>query len=469
MSGLTIADLGPTFFKSWTIPIYYADGRVGYASEEIAIGIASGFHRFGAKLSPQDQERYEKMARKPRAAKQATQAAALLEALKFVSVATDNDAHLGIAAKHVRMTDNMAVAYDGQLAAGHPIVEELTLCPQIDQLTRALAKSGKSLVVSETPSGRLSVKGEKLQAFVPCLKPEELAPVYPDPNIAPVDERIKAAFRCCGTLASEQGKRVVEASLMLRGGDCTGTNGAAILQFWHGNDLPPMGMVLPKVFCAAVAAVKAPVVGFGCSWSSPQKVSSVTFWFEGGAWLKTQCYADDWPPIEQLWQQANYQPVPEGLFDAIETVAEFNENGFVSFAENAVLSHKNPELGASYEVKGVQPGKGFAGKLMAQVAPWAKQIDLTTYPDRAFFVGGEPETPVRGIVMGVLERTEEVRQPPPKPEPQPEPSGTIGGAQMHGNDEPEGGGWSNTGGGWQSPASGFSGEIDDDVEIPFQG
>lgn len=400
----------------------------------------------------------DQMARGPRKTKQATQAEALIEALKFVSVASNNDTHLGAAAKHVRMSGNMAVTFDGQLAAGHPIVEELTLCPQISQLTKALSKTGKTLVVSETPAGRLSIKGEKLQAFVPCLKAEELAPVVPDANIAPVDDRIKAAFKCCGTLASESGVRVIEASLFLRGGDCTGTNGAAILQFWHGNDLPPMGMVLPKVFCAAVAAVKAPLIGFGCSWAQADypKVNSVTFHFEGGAWLKTQCYADDWPNTEQLWQQANYAPVPEGFFEAVDTVAEFNENGFVILAPNAVQSHKNAELGAAYEVKGLQPGKSFSGKLLGQVEPWCKQIDLTTYPDRAFFVGGEAETPVRGIVMGIFENAEE--EAAPQPQQQAEPSGTIGGAQMVGDDEPDNGGWS-------SPAGGFP--IDDDVEIPF--
>lgn len=408
------------------------------------------------------------MARGPRKAKTATQAEALIEALKFVSVATNNDTHLGAAAKHVRMSGNMAVTFDGQLAAGHPIVEELTLCPQIGQLSKALAKTGKTLVVSETPAGRLSIKGEKLQAFVPCLKAEQLAPVVPDPNIAPVDERIKAAFKCCGTLAVESGVRVIEASLFLRGGDCTGTNGAAILQFWHGNDLPPMGMVLPKVFCAAVAAVKAPLVGFGCSWAQADypKISSVTFHFEGGAWLKTQCYADDWPNTEQLWQQANYAAVPDGFFEAVDTVAEFNEHGFVTLMSNAVQSHRNAELGASYEVKGLQPGKSFAGKLLAQVEPWCKQIDLTTYSDRAFFVGGEAETPVRGIVMGILESNEEEAAPQPRETQQAaadngyvEPSGTVGGAQMVGDDD---------NGGWSSPANGgWSSPIDDDVEIPF--
>jgi hypothetical protein len=366
----------------------------------------------------------EAMAR-GRPAKQATTAIALLEALAFVKVATTNDATLGTNAEHVRMSGNMVVAFDGQMSAGHPIAEELNLCPHIGQLTKALSRSGKTLVIAETDGGRLSIKGEKLRALVPCLSADDLPPAGPDPRLAPADDRIKAAFKCCGSLASEAAKRVIEASLLLRRYDCTGTNGAAILQLWHGIDLPP-DMVVPKIYAAAVAAVKQPIEGFGASFDENNQVKSLTFFFQGGGWLKSLCYADKWPNIEPLWQQANLTAVPDGFFDAVETVAEFNDVGFITFADNAVWSHCDPNVGAQYDVPGLQAGKGFYGKLIAQVRPWCGQIDLTTYPDRAFFTGGEAETPVRGIIMGTVEETKvEVKPPERKVCPQDNQACTI--------------------------------------------
>lgn len=375
------------------------------------------------------------MAKTPRKPKQATQAAALVEALNFVSVATKNDGVIGGAAKHVRLVGKFVVAFDGVLSAGHPIAEELTVCPQIDQLSKALSRSGKTLTISETATGRLSIKGEKLQAYVPCRPAEDLPPAFADPGLAPADDRIKAAFKCCGTLASENDPRVMAASLLLRGGDCTGTNGAAILQFWHGIDLPP-AMVLPKVFCAAVAATKAVVVGFGASFNNG-KVASVTFYFEGGAWLKSVCYSDEWPSIDGLWLQPNYGPVPDGLFEGIDAVDDFHEHGHVTFANNAVQSHSSADIGAQYAVPGLQAGKKFAGKLMKQVAPFCDLIDLNTYPDRAFFMGGDPATPVRGIVMGIVENTYS------------EPVGP----------EPEAAVETEAQGGWSAPAQGWSGGV----------
>jgi hypothetical protein len=428
----------------------------------------------------QKQRERDDMARRATTVKKATQAAALLEALKFVSVAA-GDKDLIETSGHVRLAGNFAVTFDGQLTAGHPIVEELTLCPQIDQLTKALNRSGKSLVIAETPNGRLSIKGERLQAYVACLKPEDMPPALPDPRLGVVDDRIKEAFRCCGTLANENGKRVFEASVLLRANDCTATNGAAILQFWHGIDLPP-DMILPKIFCAAVAAVKAKVEGFGASWNDQGRVGSVTFYFEGGAWIKSLCYADEWPNTDPLWWQANFSPVPDGLFEGVDAVADFNEHEFITFAANSVQSHRDANVGAQYEVKGLQPGKQFAGKLMAQVAPWCSSIDLTTYPDRAFFLGGEAQTPVRGIVMCVTESSHEAAEPPPK---QDEPTGPFvseATAQFtNPATTPESGDQSHSPIGqtatttaypseptdtWGQPVSGWGGEIDDDVEMP---
>lgn len=325
--------------------------------------------------------------------------APLVEALDFIDVATSDFQHWQ---KFIRLSGNMAIAFNGQIAAGHPIAEELTLCPQLDKFKIALNRCGKSLTISETPSGQISVKGDKLRALVQCLTAEDLPYVQPDAQIVPIGEIIKETFKVCGVLASEAAERVMEASLLLEANSCTGTNGAAILQHWHGVDLPP-AMVLPKVFTAGIAKQTKALVGFGFSWNVDQtQVASVTFWFEGGAWIKAQCYADKWQDVNSV---LNVQSVPSDtqgdLFEAIEAVSHFNEDGFVTFAEGKIMSHDTDAVGAQYPVKGLNGGKKFNGKLIKTVAPYAAKIDLTSYPDRAFFFGGTAENPVRGAIMGL--------------------------------------------------------------------
>jgi len=325
--------------------------------------------------------------------------APLVEALDFVSVGT---ADFQPWQRYVKLVDKMAVTFNGQIAAGYPIAEELTLCPQLDKFKIALNRCGKTLTISETPSAQISVKGDKLRALVKCLQPEELPPCQPDPMICEIGDIIKETFKVCGVLASEAAERVIEASLLLEANTCTGTNGAAILQHWHGVNLPP-AMVVSKLFAAAIAKQAKPLTGFGFSWNADQtQVSSVTFWFEGGAWIKTQCYADKWPDINAVLNVASVPTETNGeLFEAIEAVSHFNEDGYVTFAENKVMSHDNDGVGAQFPVKGLTGGKKFNGKLIKTVAPYASKIDLTSYADRAFFFGGTAENPVRGAIMGL--------------------------------------------------------------------
>lgn len=334
-----------------------------------------------------------------------TQASQLLEALNFIEVGTND-----VLPWHsvVRLSGNMAVSFNGQIAASHPIVEELTLCPQLDRLKMALQRCGKSLVISETPNGQLSVKGDKLRALVPCLKAEDLPAIMPDTPCGEIGDILKEAFKVCNSLASEAGERVIEASLLLDANVCTATNGHVMLQFWHGINLPPH-MVLPKLFTAAVAKQEKPLTGFGFSWGNDGNVASVTFWFEGGAWIKTQCYQDRWPDIGKVIDVQTF-PVeaPKELFEGCEAVYNFSDNKSVHFIDNAVMSHDTDLAGAQYEVKGLQGGQCFNGDYMKKIAPFAKTIDLTTLPGKMYFFGGEPANPVRGVVMGISSTVKQV-------------------------------------------------------------
>jgi hypothetical protein len=333
-----------------------------------------------------------------------SQAANLVKALNFVKVGTSEVEEY---MKFVRLQNNFAITFNGQISAGHPIAEELSVCPQLDKLLHALNRCGSSLVISETPTRQLSVKGDKLRAIIQCHS-TALPDSAPDQPCAVIDDRIKDALRVCGTLASEAGQRVIEASLLLEANVCTGTNGAAILQYWHGIDLPPQ-IVLPKVFCEAVAGVDSKLTGFGFKWSDDlSKVSSVTFWFDGGAWIKTQCYADRWPDVSKVLNvESSPTDVLTGLVEAIEAVSHFNDDGYVVFREGKVCSHEVEDVGAEYEVAGLQGGKKFAGKLAKQVMPFVKRIDLATYHDRAIIFGDN----VRGAIMCV-----DVKQPQQQPQ-----------------------------------------------------
>lgn len=353
-----------------------------------------------------------------------TQAQQLIEALDFIAVGTRDDEDYQ---EYIVMKGGYATAFNGQIAAGHPIAEELTVCPQLKRLRAALAKSGKSLVISETPNGQLSIKGDKPRFVVPCRKLDEQPQVEPNPKLAPLAETIKDAFNVCGSLATEAGERVIEASLLLEANTCTGTNGVALLQYWHGIDLPP-AIILPKIFTAAIVKAGKPIDGFGFEWKQGKEpgewiVGTFTIWFEGGAWIRTQCYQDRWPDVSRILNvPSNATPIPEGLFEAIDTVHGFDDSDRVILSNDRVMSHESEDVGAVYPVPGLKCHLGFNGKFMKKVAPYAKTIDLNKSEGEAvLFFGGTDENPVRGAIMG-LKISPSDPAPTPAPNPEPEPS-----------------------------------------------
>ena len=324
------------------------------------------------------------MARK---AAKPTQALRLMEAITFVEDATND--HGQSMFEFVNLQNKQAICFDGVLAAGMEIEEELTLAPKLEMLKKALAKSGKSLILTELPSGRLSVKGEKLSVQVPCVAPSELPTILPDPNIAPINDELKEAFKSLQGIISETGTRVFETALLLEANVATATNGKVLMQYWHGVNLPP-NLVLPRTFVNAVAKQFKSLVGFGYT---PD--TSVTFWFEDNSWYKTQTYQDPYPDINRLLDVQNVPiDTPDNLWEGCAQVAEFDEFEHITFLAGSI------EAGtATYPVEGLQAGKMFDHKFIKKVIPYIKTIDLTTYADRAFFFGDK----VRGIIMGIKE------------------------------------------------------------------
>lgn len=389
-------------FKGWNVPIYYGNGHIGFADFATARMIAGGYY-FGAELSAEDQRRFAKeneMARTPKGRKAAinTQALKLGEALAFVSVAS-RDAGEGDWQQHCQFHTGYVAAFDGVISAAFPVEEELGCCPHTEQLQIAVAKCGASLAITLTEAGRLSIKGDKLRALVPTLALDTLPAITPDPQIAPLNDEMKKALACVGTLVSEGEDEMLKAAIMLDGGMAMSTNRTAALQYWHGNDFPP-AVVVPKLFAVAVCKQNLALVGFGVGWRQNQEggwqAISLTFYFENGAWIKTQCYADPYPSFSAFMDVQSFPgDTPPTLFEAVEAVAKFADGDAIWFGGGKVMSHPSEEVGAQHDVEALTGGKCFDPRLLKKVAPFAAKIDYITFDDRMLFFGDN----VRGVVM----------------------------------------------------------------------
>jgi len=323
--------------------------------------------------------------------KDTTVAKLLIEALDFVSIAGTKEQD------HLILKDKFAIMYDGQLAAGYPIIEDLNCCPHLGRLKTALAKCGESLSITELDSGKLSVVGAKLRALVPCLDPDIVPLPVPDQSVAVADNWLKQAFTTCGTLASENAEDFICASVLLENGVCSSTNKKVLFQFWHGLNIPAP-MVLPKIFTAAVAKTKRNIVGMGAGWNAERaKFTSFTVHFDNGAWIKTQLYENAYPDVSKIIDVATVQvPIPDGLWEGAAIVSEFSPEDDVYFVEDGVQSHVSEHEGAQYKVPGLPGGLLFGGDVLKLVAPWATSIDFTSQDSKIVFHGDR----MRGIAIG---------------------------------------------------------------------
>lgn len=322
----------------------------------------------------------------------------LANALAFVSVGIEENKETW--KQHARIVNGYLVAFNGQLAAGHPIEEPFSLCPHIPNLIAAINKSGNTLAMTETERGNLQVNGENIRATVPCLPMADMPPIMPDPNIAVINDELKEGFKTLLPLTVEDGDSVVEYSILVRGNSMVATNRTVMFEYWHGIDLPP-GLAILRAGAIAVRDTKEALVGFGYT---PGR--SATFWFEGGAFIQCRLAADTWPDVNKVLDTpGDPKKLPAGFFDGIEAVASFSADGAVHFDQDKVRSGyanyggDGPVYGATYDVPGMVKGSVFTVSLLKLIKPVCGKIDYTTNDDRALFFGPGETPKVRGVIM----------------------------------------------------------------------
>lgn len=332
------------------------------------------------------------MSRAPRSKPTAVKSS-LLTALEFCSCVSEK---LGAPYEtHIGLRDNWAIAFNGIVAAGSPISEDIVCYPHNLMLIEALSKCDESFTLTQLDNGRLSIKSGKFKAVVPCLDPALMQNAFPDPQIAPISNAFKEAVEAVGVLASENAQHVLTASVLMHGASVVSTNRVMIMEYWHGLDLPP-GVPLPKQFVAALAKQKKNLVGFGFS------NNSATFHFEDGCWLKTQLYSDSWPDVGKILnKEANLWSIDTGFYKALDAIAPFSEDGNVYSDLNLLMSHPDSSIGATHECSGIPKGFVYPIKQLQIIKPYVQKIDwmASGIHDSSYclvFQGGN----MRGVISG---------------------------------------------------------------------
>lgn len=322
--------------------------------------------------------------------KTANPAASLIAALKFVAVAQKKAGPTNIQFAHI--THHWAAAFDGVLTVAAPVEEDLEACPHTLQFIDALSKAGDELAITQLTANTLAVASGVFLALVPCVGFDEVPIPAPDPQCAVIDDRIKTALAAVAGLATEGAPNATYAAVLLQANSAVATNGAALLEYWHGIDLPP-GMMIPKVAAAAIAKASKTLTGFGYSGAS------ATFYFEDGSFIKTQLYGERYPNYQTVFEVegVNPWPIPEDFYKGVRAIESFSPNGHVFFEDGAVLSKMHKEEASTYRIEGLPERMGFSVKLLLAVEHAFKSAHFDAATNKAVFFGEN----MRGVLMGL--------------------------------------------------------------------
>lgn len=320
-------------------------------------------------------------------------AAGLIAALKFVSVAQSKWGSVN--ETFCRLSGQWAAASNGTITAGARIDEDLTACPQTARLLNALRHVDDDMSITQLSENQLSVVAGGFRGVIPCVPAEEIPIPQPDEPVATIDNSIKAGFRAVLKVPDQASASAIRAGILLQAGSIVATNGAMILEFWHGIDLPP-GILIPKVAAQAVLRCSKPLVKLGFS------PSSVTFWFDNGSFIKSQTLPDQYPDYHGALEcdYSRMRPVPPEFFDAAAAVGMFSAKGLVFFRSGRIVSDVSDESQSFYLLDGLPEGEGYQAKYLATIAPHAKKMLFANSRNDVpalFFVGKN----IRGCVAAL--------------------------------------------------------------------
>jgi hypothetical protein len=315
-----------------------------------------------------------------------------LDAIRFVCAITKNEGQSF--ETHIALADKWATAFNGILSVGHKIDEDIFAYPNANKIEQALSKCNGTMSITLMDAARMSIKSDKFKAIVPCVSSDLMHQVSPDAPCAQIDDRFKEALEIVSVLANENTDSVVTASILMNGQSLLATDRKMVFEAWHGIDLPT-NIALPKAFAQPLIKSKKKLVSFGFS------RGSCTFYFEDESFIKTQFYADEWPANINniLNKNCNAWSVPKDFFEGVAAIEPFS--GEVWFETNMLRSHRESDVGASFECSGVPRGVVYPAKQLLMLKNLAKEIDFVAQGphDNSYMLMFFGEN-CRGAIMG---------------------------------------------------------------------
>jgi|ERR1051326_500184 hypothetical protein len=285
----------------------------------------------------------------------------LLQAMQFLSVC-QKDVGVNDSQMYCAIQNHAAVAFDGIIAAGIMIDEDLNCCPHTQQMALALSRCSDTWTITQLSPETLQIRSEGFEAFVPCCTRERLTAVNPDAGNIFVSDSLTSALEIVAPLASDKAEVLEAASVLIEPNSVFATNREMVMEVWHGSQLPFGDLLIPKMAAAAIVKAKKKIIAIGIkpnlaalfpAGKDQNLHESITFWFADGSWIRSQLYKGKWrkDALALIKEPSDdIRPVPQTFFQTVAKVMPFSEDGKIYCGEGKVASHYQDRQGAGYSI-----------------------------------------------------------------------------------------------------------------------
>lgn len=300
---------------------------------------------------------------------------------------------------HLLIKDQRVVAYDGLLSMSSPIPIDLHVKPHAKDMmlaVKACESMKEPIAMHVTKAGRLSLKAGKFKAFIGCMENEsEMTRPLPKGQFIDVSAELFDTIRMLAPFISTDATRPWSRGILITTNSCLVTNNVILIERWHGASFP-IELIIPAPAVEELLRIgEAPIKMQVCD-------NSATFYFEGDRYMMTQLLEGSWPTERvqaRLSQPASPVAIPEGFFEALETLRPFTDTDrkYVFLGPDKITTHQSGEDGAEVEFATGEGTQIFTMTYLQMLEGVASKIDFQQWPDPCLFYGPK----LRGVIIGV--------------------------------------------------------------------
>jgi len=322
----------------------------------------------------------------------------MLADLKFVVAAVAKKDYMP-ELTHFRIKDGRVTGYNGMIALSSPIPIDFDAQPKAAPLLAAVAACKDVVALNMTAAGRLSIKSGAFKAFVECLPNERVFEVAPEGETVELGPNFLAGIKGIAPIMGVDASRPWAMGIKLQAQSMYATNNVTLIEYWHGSEIP-FDVVIPSQAINELLRIG----------EAPTRVQvdkkSLSFWFTGDRWLRTQLLdGGAWPTDRLAGLMAkstgrNFTALTPEFAEALQTLKPFmDEHSSIYLTPTTMQTSKDDGTGASVELPliSITEMQCYNQRNLTLLAEVADRIDWTLYPQACPFYKDERQ---RGVIIG---------------------------------------------------------------------